>query len=208
MNIFRNRVFRLPALICLLAIGFGPASFSQTLDEVSARQCVYGDCDNGRGTLELTTPHGKGEYRGSFRNGEFDGQGRLQVPISFTQNSIYVGNWVLGIRSGRRSYWNGKGNLYIGQWKDDKRNGSGSYFFNLPQWRENEHSEFWLRENTENYSGEFLDDFYHGRGTYRWPGGQKYVGSFFANNKHGPGTYFYSTGTRREQVWDYGDFVR
>ena len=115
---------------------------------------------------------------------------------------------MLGIRSGRGSYWNGKGNLYIGQWKDDKRNGSGSYFFNLPQWRENEHSEFWLRENTENYSGEFLDDFYHGRGTYRWPGGQKYVGSFFANNKHGPGTYFYSTGTRREQVWDYGDFVR
>jgi len=207
MNISRNKVFQLPALICSLAIGFGPVSFSQSLDEVSARQCVFGDCENGRGTLELTTPYGKGEYRGSFRQGIFDGHGRLQVPISFTQNAIYVGNWVQGIRSGRGTYWNGKDNLYIGQWKDDKRNGTGSYFFKLPQWNENEHSEFWLKENTENYSGDFVDDFYHGQGTYRWPGGQKFVGGFFANDKHGYGTYFYSTGTRREQLWNYGDFV-
>jgi len=64
-----------------------------------------------------------------------------------------------------------------------------------------------LKENTENYSCDFVDDFYHGQGTYRWPGGQKFVGGFFANDKHGYGTYFYSTGTRREQLWNYGDFV-
>ena len=65
-----------------------------------------------------------------------------------------------------------------------------------------------MKENVENYSGNFVDDFYQGQGTYRWPGGQKYVGGFFANEKHGQGTYYYSTGSPRQQVWEYGDFVR
>jgi hypothetical protein len=207
MNIDRTTVWRYLALVCLLTLGFSAPALSQSLQEVSARKCVYGNCENGRGTLELTTPYGKGEYLGNFRKGIFDGHGRLQVPISFLQSAIYVGNWVEGIRSGRGTYWNGKGNLYIGEWKDDKRNGRGAYFFHLPQWRENEHSEFWLSENTENYFGDFVDDFYQGQGTYRWPGGQKYIGGFFANQKHGRGTYFYVTGTRRNQLWNYGDFV-
>ena len=207
MNVYQTAVFQRLALICLLASGLSTVSFSQSLDEVSKMECVYGDCQQGRGTLELTTPYGKGEYVGNFRDGIFDGYGRLRVPISFMENSIYVGNWEMGIRSGRGTYWNGKGNLYIGQWKDDKRNGRGAYFFNLPEWRENEHSEFWLSENTENYAGDFVNDFYHGQGTYRWPGGQKYIGGFFANAKHGYGAYYYVTGTKRNQLWHYGDFV-
>lgn len=208
MSICRNTGWQYLALACLLTLGFSSLSWSQSMDEVSARTCVYGNCENGRGTLELTTPYGKGEYIGNFRDGIFDGHGRLQVPISFLEDAIYIGNWVDGIRSGRGTYWNGKGNLYIGQWKDDKRNGKGSYFFHLPEWRENEHSEFWLSENTENYSGDFVDDFYQGQGTYRWPGGQKYIGGFFANDKHGHGAYYYVTGTKRNQLWHYGDFVQ
>lgn len=207
MNVYQTAVFQRLALISLLASGLSTVSFSQSLDEVSEMKCVYGDCQQGRGTLELTTPYGKGEYIGNFRDGIFDGYGRLRVPISFMENSIYVGNWEMGVRNGRGTYWNGKGNLYIGQWKDDKRNGRGAYFFNLPEWRENEHSEFWLSENTENYSGDFVNDFYHGQGTFRWPGGQKYIGGFFANAKHGYGTYYYATGTKRNQLWHYGDFV-
>jgi hypothetical protein len=65
-----------------------------------------------------------------------------------------------------------------------------------------------MKENVENYSGTFFDDFYHGEGTYRWPGGQKYVGRFFANEKHGHGTYYYVTGSPRQQLWDFGDFIR
>lgn len=198
-------------LIAAILLGVGMAatsSIAQPLSDVTAEECVYGDCENGRGTMELLTSHGKGEYIGHFHNGEFDGQGRLEIPISRTQRTIYVGNWVQGVRSGRGSYWNGKGKLYIGEWKENKRNGQGSYFFDLPEWHENQHTEFWLSENTENYSGEFVNDFYHGQGTYRWPDGQKYVGGFFANNKHGSGTFYYATGSPREQVWEYGDFVR
>ena len=89
-----------------------------------------------------------------------------------------MGNWERGLRVGRGTHWNGKGNLYIGQWRDNKRNGIGSYFFNLSEWRENQHSEYWLKENTENYTGEFVNDHYQGQGTYRWVNGHRYEGAF------------------------------
>ena len=206
MNIRRFAFFQLA--VGLVFSLYSLSITAQSLAEVTAEKCVLGDCTEGRGRLELSTKWGKGEYFGNFRDGEFHGRGRLEIPISFVAKSIYDGNFDMGIRSGRGTYWNGKGNLYIGQWRDDLRNGQGSYFIGLPEWRENEHSEFWMKENLENYSGTFQDDFYHGEGTYRWPGGQKYVGRFFANEKHGFGTYYYVTGSPRQQLWDYGNFIR
>jgi hypothetical protein len=204
-----SRLFAIFYLAAGLAVSLSSTSIgAQSLAEVTAEECVFGDCIEGRGRLELTTPWGKGEYFGNFSAGEFHGSGRLVIPISFTAKAIYVGNYDMGIRSGRGTFWNGDGKLYIGQWRDDKRNGHGSYFFGLKEWRENEHSEFWMRENLENYTGNFVDDFYSGQGTYRWAGGQKYVGEFFANEKHGFGTYYYSTGSPRQQLWEYGNFVR
>jgi len=206
MNIRRFTLYQLAA-----GLGFllsSAAITAQSLAGVTAEECVLGDCIEGRGRMELTTQWGKGEYLGNFRGGEFHGKGRLEIPISFVAKAIYDGNYDTGIRSGRGTYWNGNGKLYIGQWRDGERNGQGSYFIGLDRWRENEHSEFWMKENLENYSGTFLDDFYHGEGTYRWSGGQKYVGRFFANEKHGHGTYYYVTGSPRQQLWHFGDFVR
>ena len=206
MNINRFTLLQLTAGLVFSLVSL--SVHAQMLANVTAEECVRGDCINGSGRMELTTEWGKGEYTGNFRDGEFHGTGRLEVPISFVAKEIYTGNWDRGIRSGRGTHWNGDGKLYIGQWRDDKRNGFGSYFFGLPEWRENQHSEFWMRENMENYTGDFVDDFYHGQGTFRWPGGQKFVGGFFANEKHGPGTYYYVTGVAREQLWGYGNFVR
>ena len=182
---------------------------AQMLPEIRSQECVYGDCENGRGTLEMRVEFGTASYRGNFRDGKFHGQGRLEVPLSFTTRTVYNGNWVDGKRDGRGTYWNGDDrHLYIGQWKDDKRHGRGSYFFNLAEWRENQYTEFWLSQNTENYTGDFVNDLYQGRGVYRWKDGSRFEGGFFANEKHGFGTYYYSTGTARQQLWDYGDFVR
>ena len=201
-----SRLTALPAV--LMAMLFALPVFAQSLKDVTAELCVSGDCVDGRGRLEFTTPFGKGEYAGNFSEGEFHGIGRLDMPLSFTEREVYDGNWRRGLRDGRGKHWNGRGNLYIGEWMNNKRHGRGSYFINLPEWRENEHSEFWLSENTENYRGEFQNDNYHGRGTYRWPNGNKFEGSFFANNKHGQGTFYYAAGTARQQLWNYGDFVR
>lgn len=206
MNKYYLSLRRAAALLLLSGLSF--SVLAQPMANVTAEKCVRGDCIEGNGRLELTTEWGKGSYFGDFREGEFHGRGRLEVPISFTAKEVYVGNWDMGVRSGRGTHWNGRGKLYIGQWRDDKRNGYGSYFFGLSEWRENEHSEYWLKENVENYTGDFVDDFYHGQGTFRWPGGQKFVGGFFANEKHGPGTYYYSTGVARQQYWEYGNFIR
>lgn len=195
-------------LLGSLALAYAASAQAFNMDTVNARECVRGDCVNGEGVLELATVWGKGRYVGEFKNGEFDGYGRLELPISFLEREVYVGDWRNGERSGRGKHWNGKGNLYIGQWANDKRNGQGSYFFNLPRWEENEHTEFWLKEHTENYTGQFVNDHYQGQGVYRWPDGQRYEGGFFASKKHGLGTFYYSTGTRREQVWEYGRLVR
>ena len=197
----------------VIAICFFPALFSaqllaQSLKEVTEEECVYGSCGNGRGTLSLKTPWGLGEYIGDFRDEEFHGYGRLEIPISFTQRAVYAGNWVRGQREGRGTHWNGEGKLYIGEWRNNKRHGTGSYFFNIPEWKENEHTEFWLKENFENYTGDFIEDHFQGKGTYRWPDGQRYEGSFFASDKHGEGVFYYTTGTSRKQFWHYGDLLR
>ena len=177
------------------------------LREIS-RACVFGDCQNGYGTLEITTNGGKDIYRGNFKDGKYHGNGKLEQMLTVTTRAYYDGNWEMGIRSGRGTYWSGTGDLYIGEWRNDKREGQGSYFFGVKDWTPNKYSEFWLSQNVENYTGGFQNDLYHGRGTYRWPDGQKYVGEFFANDKHGPGTFYYPSGTIRPQVWEYGDFVR
>ena len=194
-------------MLGLLGTAFVSSALAQVLPEVTSRSCVYGDCEQGRGTLEMKVEFGTAVYRGDFRNGEFHGFGRLEVPISYTQKALYSGNWANGQRNGRGTYYDGK-NLYIGQWRNDKRHGRGSYFFGLKDWRENEHTEFWLSQNSENYTGDFVNDLYQGEGVYHWPDGSRYEGGFFANEKHGFGTYYYSTGTARKQLWDYGDFVR
>ncbi len=180
----------------------------QPLPEIIDKACVYGDCENGRGTMEIETPAGTATYRGSFVKGEFHGFGRLEEPLSFTEKAIYNGNWAYGRRNGRGTYWDGKKDLYIGQWRDNKRHGRGSYFVDLMEWHENEHTEFWLSQNIENYTGEFVNDLYQGEGIYRWKNGSRFEGGFFANSKHGFGTFYYATGTARKQLWNYGDFVR
>lgn len=175
--------------------------------EEYSRDCIFGDCVNGYGTLEMKTTFGTNSYRGNFKEGQYNGYGKLTQLVSRTERAYYDGNWDMGVRSGRGTYFNGKGNLYIGQWKNDKREGRGSYFFGVKDWAENKYSEHWLSENVENYTGEFVNDLYQGSGTYRWPDGQKYVGEFFANDKHGPGTFIYATGSIREQIWEFGELL-
>ena len=199
--------FRVTA-ICFFPALFSAQLLAQSLKEVTEEECVYGSCGDGRGTLNLKTPWGLGEYIGDFRDEEFHGYGRLEIPISFTQRAVYAGNWVRGQREGRGTHWNGEGKLYIGEWRNNKRHGTGSYFFNIPEWKENEHTEFWLKENFENYTGDFVEDHFQGKGTYRWPDGQRYEGSFFASDKHGEGVFYYTTGTSRKQFWHYGDLLR
>lgn len=194
------------ALMLMASVAIGQANMLN--QEELSRKCVYGDCENGYGVMEFRTPIGTDRYEGNFENGMFHGYGKFEQMVSRSDRSYYDGEWNMGVREGRGTYWNGESNLYMGQWRDDKRHGHGSYFFGLTDWVPNRNTEAWLQENVENYTGEFVDDLYQGQGTYRWTNGQRYVGTFFANEKHGAGVFWYPRGTRREQFWEYGRFVR
>lgn len=198
---------RIVLLLWMSVISTVAAAQMMSKGELS-RTCVYGDCVNDFGILEIRTDVGTDRYEGNFSEGKFHGHGRFEQMISRTERAYYDGDWVMGLREGRGTYWNGVSGLYIGQWRDDLRHGQGAYFHGIKDWSPNKYTEYWLRENVENYSGDFVDDLYQGKGTYRWPDGQRYVGEFYANEKHGSGTFFYPTGTRREQVWRYGRLVR
>ena len=200
-------MFRIVLLLWMSIISTVATAQMMSKGELS-RTCVYGDCVNDFGILEIRTEVGTDRYEGNFSEGKFHGHGRFEQMISRTERAYYDGDWVMGLREGRGTYWNGVSGLYIGQWRDDLRHGQGAYFHGIKDWSPNKYTEHWLRENVENYSGDFVDDLYQGKVTYRWPDGQRYVGEFYANEKHGSGTFFYPTGTRREQVWRYGRLVR
>ena len=66
--------------------------------------------------------------------------------------------------------------------------------------------EYWLKENTENYTGEFVNDHYQGQGTYRWVNGHRYEG-LFAGDKHGLALSTSENGYRTTTALELRDFV-
>ena len=78
------------AVPLLLVLSSG-SLFGQSLKGVTEETCLRGDCMSGEG-LELTAKFGKGRYTGGFFEGEFEGCGRLEMPISWTEKEVYVGN--------------------------------------------------------------------------------------------------------------------
>lgn len=166
--------------------------------------CIRGDCENGEGVLVKETERGLTRYRGSFRNGEYNGYGRLTY---IDENAVYKGYWKAGKKDGRGTHWDADNNVYIGQWRNDRRNGQGVQAFAVEGWTEDQHSEFWLTENTENYTGNFRNDVFYGQGTYRWADGTRYVGEWVANKKHGEGYFDYGFGNIARRIYEFDERV-
>jgi hypothetical protein len=166
--------------------------------------CVSGNCVNGVGTLVEKLDDGLRRYRGEFKNGHYDGFGKLEF---LRQRITYKGNFKKGMRWGRGTQWDEKKSVFIGQWRGDKRNGKGVQAFHVEEWKEDKYTENWLEKNTENYSGEFLNDNFDGQGTYRWPDGVRYTGGWVANKKHGRGYFLYTTGLRSDRIYNFDERV-
>lgn len=162
--------------------------------------CLHGDCVNGRGTLVEVTERGEVRYVGAFVNGLYDGYGRLTF---VDEGLFYKGRWKQGEKSGYGVLWDSENNVYMGAWLNDRRNGTGGQFYRVEGWVEGSHGEPWLKENTENYTGEFKNGVFYGYGTYRWADGVKYIGEWAANKKHGKGYFDYGTGMRSNREFEF-----
>ncbi len=119
--------------------------------------CITGDCVNGKGTLVEETERGIRTYRGDFIDGKFHGFGRLTYE---DEREHYKGRFMSGKKWGRGTLWDRNGNIYMGEWRNDRRNGSGLQAFKVQGWKEDRYTENWLKENSENYYGQFKNDVF------------------------------------------------
>ena len=193
-------VARMMALLLLTAVP--PAFAADAVEE--GMGCIHGDCENGRGTFVAETDRGQTTYRGTFKNGRYDGFGTLSYD---DQRATYKGYWRAGERHGRGTYWDSDNNVYIGQWRNDRRNGEGTQAYHVEGWREDAYTDRWLQENTENYTGNFQNDVFYGQGTYSWEDGTKYIGGWVGNERHGEGRFDYGNGNIAPRRYEFGERV-
>jgi len=185
---------------------FAATAYTANEDEIG---CLRGGCISDYGILVEETERGMTRYRGEFLQGQYHGSGRLEY---LDGGEIYKGNWVRGKKRGRgimwsrSAFWSSTNNIYdiyIGNWRNDRRNGLGTQAFMIQDWVEDRNSETWLINNTENYTGELVNDIFNGVGTYRWADGTKYTGGWAAGKKHGRGYYDFGTGIRSGRIFEF-----
>lgn len=107
------------------------------------------------------------------------------------------------------------GDVYVGEYVDNKRHGTGTYFFAddgiiyTGRWRDN------LRDGVGRcvypdggrYYGNWNHDKKHGEGRYTYPDGGAYSGEWSRDTKHGFGTFVFPDGSQHIGTFVQGDFV-
>ena len=109
------------------------------------------------------------KYVGMFKNGMFDGRGRLILH----KGDYYEGDFKENKANGFGKYVNNKGEIYIGNWIDDKQDGEG---------------ELILKDGSR-YSGQFKNGMKNGKGKIVWNDSSYYEGNFLNNYFDGYGVY-------------------
>ena len=102
------------------------------------------------------------KYEGNYLNSKFHGEGKVNEYIGayyWGNGSIYVGEFVEGMRCGRGRWFSSKSGIcdeYEGEYENDHKNGYGIY-----RWA----------DGTE-YEGYFRDDLKDGEGVVRYKSGK------------------------------------
>jgi hypothetical protein len=100
---------------------------------------------------------------------------------------------------------------YDGHWSNDKMNGCGKYMMEMSGVSMLPLNEYMLAgvfigASGGTYDGEFVDDTFQGRGTYKWPDGSVYAGQWSHSKMHGKGEYVSYDGVRWEGEFYNGLF--
>ena len=101
------------------------------------------------------------KYVGMFKNGMFEGKGRLILH----KGDYYEGEFVQNKANGQGKYVNTKGEIYNGYWINDKQEGEG---------------ELILKDGSI-YMGEFKNGKKNGKGRINWNDNSYYEGDFVNN---------------------------
>ena len=138
------------------------------------------------------------KYVGMFKNGMFDGRGRL---ISH-KGDYYEGEFVENKANGLGKYVNAKGEIYNGSWLDDKQEGEGElilkdgsiYIGEFKNGKKNGKGKITWNDNSY-YEGDFINNYYEGYGVYIMINKRKgYIGEWKGGKMHGFGVFFWADG--------------
>ncbi|XP_024302672.1 radial spoke head 10 homolog B2 isoform X3 [Homo sapiens] len=154
---------------------------------------------NGFGMFKCSTQ--PVSYIGHWCNGKRHGKGSIYYNQEGT--CWYEGDWVQNIKKGWGIRCYKSGNIYEGQWEDNMRHGEGRMRwlttneeytgrwergiqngFGTHTWflKRIRSSQYPLRNE---YIGEFVNGYRHGRGKFYYASGAMYDGEWVSNKKHG-----------------------
>ena len=171
------------------------------------------------------------KYVGLFKNGMFEGRGRLILH----KGDYYEGDFLQNKANGFGKYVNNKGEIYNGFWIDDKQEGEGElilkdgsiYRGEFKNGKKNGKGKITWNDNSY-YEGNFVDNYYEGYGVYIminkrkgyigqwkegkmdgfgvffWGDGRTYIGYYESDKKHGYGIYSGKNNLRYEGKFKKG----
>lgn len=130
-----------------------------------------------------------GVYQGA-RNEEGAKTGLGQT--LFPNGDMYVGEYVDNKRHGTGTYFFANdGIIYTGKWADNLRNGIGRIVY----------------PDGGRFLGNWTNDKKHGEGRYTYPDGGSYAGEWYRDRKHGFGTFVFPDGSSHIGTFVDGEFV-
>jgi len=158
------------------------------------------DTQNGQGTYTYASGD---KYVGEYKDGKWHGQGTA----TWADGEKYVGEFKDGSKTGQGTYTYADGEVWQGQWKNDvwvsgKKYAAGEYNPAAAEGKSGSDTcldnEIWdncvgsyTDENGHSYTGEWKNNFPHGKGTYAYANGAKYVGEVKDGKMDGQGTLTY-----------------
>ncbi|KAK8838725.1 hypothetical protein M9Y10_032764 [Tritrichomonas musculus] len=122
------------------------------------------------------------KYKGEWKNGKKEGQGRFYIG----PNSYYEGEFVNGEITGNGSRYFENGSYYFGDFQKGEFNGRGVFTDVV---------------TGEEYEGEWKDNRRNGEGVLQFSDGSKYIGHFLNHKRDGQGQYTDKEGNHYIGEW-------
>lgn len=138
------------------------------------------------GHIEDFEPQGEGHYiaeNGDVFTGKFKGIKSCEGVMKTSEGAEITGTFIDGVVHGNGSEVWKDGTTFEGNYVHGQKTGFGKMF--------------WYDENgkvSESYEGEFVENNFHGKGTYKWGKKKSYTGQWRDGKMNGEGEFFWKDG--------------